>query len=163
MSEDKPDLKTVDFTITEVPGRFITTPEVATHIGIDIDNGPAVYVCTECQRTIGERTLMYLDLQEAQKGWRHLKPCNMVDQQIVGSAPGDIRLLAKKRVAAAYTIAKTLLPNANAEEVLAAAAHKLQTTQGIQPLREELLLLRDRKPLWWKGDEASWKKFNEEL
>lgn len=154
MDNDKPDLRTIDFTIEEVPGKFITNPTVAAAIGIDIDNGPGVYVCSQCEKTIEPKALMYLDFTEGPKGllWRHLKPCE------------NIRQLAKKRVAAAYTIAKTLLPNATAEEQFQAAAQKLATTSGIDTLRAELIQLRDMNvPAWWKGDADGWKKYLETL
>jgi hypothetical protein len=125
-------LRTIDFTITEVPGRFITKPSVARAIGIDTDLGldASDYVCTACQRTIGDQALMYLDMSEPQQGWRHLKPCDLTDQQtIVGMnmAAGDIRLLARKRVAAAYTIALTELGPDNKEEIKKLANTLLQT------------------------------------
>lgn len=148
------DLRKIDFTITEVPGKFITTPEVATAIGIDIDNGPGEYVCTACTRPIGQKTLMFLDMQEIEKGWRHLKPCHTVDE-------GAVRAMAKRRVAAAYAIAKTRHPKGNAEEQLMLANTLLATTKGIDKLKAELLTLE--KPNWWKEDEASWKKFQDSL
>ena len=146
------DLRTIDFTITEVPGKFITTPNVATHIGIDIDAGAGKYLCTDCNRLISANTQMYLDMSAPEKGWRHQGNCD--------DDPAFSRVMAKKRVAAAYTIVKLKMPHGNVEERLKAVALRLEATKGLDNFKTELLSLKDLLPEWW---EAEGQKFYDSL
>ena len=135
------ELRTIDFTITEVPGKFITTPNVATHLGIDIDAGPGKYLCTDCNRLISDNTQMYLDMSDPAKGWRHQGNCD--------DDPAFSRVMAKKRVAAAYMIVKVKMPDANVEERLKAVALRLDATKGLDNLVVELIALKTSHPEWW--------------
>jgi len=66
--------KKIDFTITEVPGKFFTTPQVAYKLGIQ-PTEEEVYVCSLCKQVIKYREKMFLDLQNPFNGWRHVKEC----------------------------------------------------------------------------------------
>ena len=65
MSTERLDLRTVDFTIKEDPGAFITFPSVYPKDG--------VFTCETCKKPIGERQRMFMLMKEtAPKGWRHV-------------------------------------------------------------------------------------------
>jgi hypothetical protein len=62
------DLRTVDFTIQEEPGAFITTPA-----SMKSTSPEGVFPCEVCQRPIGEREPMFMLMKpSAPKVWRHV-------------------------------------------------------------------------------------------
>jgi hypothetical protein len=69
---DRPDLRTIDFTITEVLGKFTTTPRCAAKLNID-----GAYVCIDCLNTVEPDEYMFLDFQEPEerRGWHHFREC----------------------------------------------------------------------------------------
>jgi hypothetical protein len=68
--DERPDLRTIDFTITEELGRFVTTPEVARRMNI-----AGEYVCLDCLNTITDRRWMCTDLSVPNDGWHHFQNC----------------------------------------------------------------------------------------